>query len=425
MEPAPESLLAYAQVRALAGGTTAIQGWPMASRRPANPLVRSVDNDPMGPLRDPVVGLAADPRRRRPARARAAGLRAGPGRSSTTAPRASRARMAAREFDDLATARTACTPASIAVHGSALDAADFGRWRARCGAAGPGEARGHGGVVAVLEPLAVRHDHRRARRAGRAASASALGTDWGPSGTKNLLGELKVARLWSDAPGLGAGRPRPGPHGHGHTRRRARPGVAGRPSAGWCPGRWATSTVLTRRRADVWRTWWPPGTPTWRWWSWAAVPGSGRRALMRAAGDAGATCRCRCGHAPAGSRSCAPTTRPRLDVGRRAGAAGRGPAPTWPSHRPGPAGARRRPRRRRRRGRRPAGAGVGRPARHAAVGPPRHARRPRGRAGPPPAGRTVDIPPIEPLHHDRRWLASLAGRGFHGGVLDGLRGLFR
>jgi 5-methylthioadenosine/S-adenosylhomocysteine deaminase len=25
-----------------------------------------------------------------------------------------------------------------------------------------------------------------------------LGTDWGPSGTKNLLGELKVARIWAD-----------------------------------------------------------------------------------------------------------------------------------------------------------------------------------------------------------------------------------
>jgi 5-methylthioadenosine/S-adenosylhomocysteine deaminase len=45
--------------------------------------------------------------------------------------------------------------------------------------------------------------------------------------------------------------------------------------------------------------------------------------------------------------------------------------------------------------------------------------------GPPPAGRTVTIPPIEPLYHDRKWLASIAGRGFHGGALDDLRAFYR
>jgi hypothetical protein len=45
-------------------------------------------------------------------------------------------------------------------------------------------------------------------------------------------------------------------------------------------------------------------------------------------------------------------------------------------------------------------------------------------AGPPPPGQTVDIAPIEPLHHDARWLASLKGRGFHGGLLDGMRAYY-
>ena len=31
-----------------------------------------------------------------------------------------------------------------------------------------------------------------------------LGSDWGPSGTKNLLGELKVAALWNDEALAGA-----------------------------------------------------------------------------------------------------------------------------------------------------------------------------------------------------------------------------
>ena len=41
---APEALLVYVQVQALAGGTTAIQGWPSANRTPANQLVRNVDD---------------------------------------------------------------------------------------------------------------------------------------------------------------------------------------------------------------------------------------------------------------------------------------------------------------------------------------------------------------------------------------------
>jgi len=51
---APEALLTYVQVRALAGGTTSIQGWPSTSRPASNRLVRCVDADSIGPLADPV-----------------------------------------------------------------------------------------------------------------------------------------------------------------------------------------------------------------------------------------------------------------------------------------------------------------------------------------------------------------------------------
>ena len=50
---------------------------------------------------------------------------------------------------------------------------------------------------------------------------------------------------------------------------------------------------------------------------------------------------------------------------------------------------------------------------------------PQAAAGPPPKGQTVDIPPIEPVHHDPAWLATIHGRGFHGGALDGLAAFFR
>ena len=49
---------------------------------------------------------------------------------------------------------------------------------------------------------------------------------------------------------------------------------------------------------------------------------------------------------------------------------------------------------------------------------------PQASAGPPPAGQTVQVPPIEPLYHDRKWLTSIHGRGFHDGVLDGLRDFY-
>ncbi|MGH9268021.1 MAG: amidohydrolase family protein, partial [Acidimicrobiales bacterium] len=127
---APETLLAYAQVRALAGGTTAIQGWPALSRNPANKLVRSVDNDAVGPLTDPVLVStltlkAADLARR------AAQLRDGrilvyhcaEGQPGT---------RVARDFDDLATAGC-LQPGLVAIHCTALDRSHFDRWRAAAG----------------------------------------------------------------------------------------------------------------------------------------------------------------------------------------------------------------------------------------------------------------------------------------------------
>jgi 5-methylthioadenosine/S-adenosylhomocysteine deaminase len=43
----PEALLAYVQVRALVGGTTAIQGWPPANR-PHQTIVRDIDDEKAG-----------------------------------------------------------------------------------------------------------------------------------------------------------------------------------------------------------------------------------------------------------------------------------------------------------------------------------------------------------------------------------------
>ncbi len=49
---------------------------------------------------------------------------------------------------------------------------------------------------------------------------------------------------------------------------------------------------------------------------------------------------------------------------------------------------------------------------------------PQASAGPPPKGQTVQIPPIEPVHHNPAWLKTIPGRGFHSGALDGLSEAF-
>jgi hypothetical protein len=78
----------------------------------------------------------------------------------------------------------------IAIHCTALKGADFGRM---VGAAG-----------IVWSPLSnyLLYGRTTDIAAAKAAGASiALGADWSPSGSKNLLGELKIAKIVSDNAG--------------------------------------------------------------------------------------------------------------------------------------------------------------------------------------------------------------------------------
>jgi len=195
---APESVMAYVQVRALAGGTTTIQGWPGVSRRPANTLVRSVDDDQVGPLVDPVVVSAltqdVDALTKRAARL-------GSGRSFVYhCAEGQPHTIVEREFDHLATA--GCLQAGlIAVHCSALGATQFERWRA---SVVPVQHEPVGTVVWSPFSNLWLYGRTTAVQEARASQlAVSLGSDWGPSGTKNLLGEIKVARIWSDHEGWG------------------------------------------------------------------------------------------------------------------------------------------------------------------------------------------------------------------------------
>lgn len=415
MNAAPESLFAYAQVRSLAGGTTAIQGWPSASRPPSNRLVRSVDDDQMGPLRDPVSvslqKLTKDQLRKRAKEVLASGrsfvYHLGEGQPGS---------IAARDLGDLSGPGWSCLhPGFITIHANSLDASAFRLWQTKA-AAPAGTSAGtvvwsplsnlwlYGSTTAVPDVLAC-------------GISVALGTDWGPSGTKNLLGEIKVARLWSDSQGWGLSDNdlvRMITAAPGDALARAWQVPLGR----LVPGALGDLAVLSRRKNDVWRN-----VVAARDADIALVVVGGEARFgtnvhMTAAGATKTT------SVPIGSATRRVSlVRPddnsrawswrdiiaRLDAVRAAAA----------EHPPlGPAGARSRLTRRSAL----AGDPEGTPALAVRLDMPGG---PGMAAGPPPRGRTVNIAPIEPLHHSRSWLASLRGRGFHGGILDGLGSYYR
>lgn len=195
---APEALMVYVQVKALAGGTTAIQGWPTFNRTPANQLVRNVDDqafaDEFGGDDNMLTsaltldgeGLAS----------KAAGLAEGKGFIYHCA-EGQKGSKVVNEFDALGTAN-GLRERLIAIHCCAVGDAAFQKWKARAmlmNDESPGAVvwspfsnlwlYGKGQTTVV--PSALKH-----------GVTVCLGTDWGPSGTKNLLGELKAARLCAE-----------------------------------------------------------------------------------------------------------------------------------------------------------------------------------------------------------------------------------
>ena len=194
LKGAPEELLAYAQVRALAGGTTTIQGWPNANGTPANQLVRSVDDgvDPNS-IRTSVINLTSaelDDRR--------ALLDEGCSLVYHLA-EGQRGSKVAREFADAATAGC-LRHRLIAIHCCAVGDDEFKQWNVH---AELSDNASPGGVVWSPFSNLWLYDQTTDVLAARAHGVSVcIGSDWGPSGSKNLLGELKVAYTWVQHAGL-------------------------------------------------------------------------------------------------------------------------------------------------------------------------------------------------------------------------------
>jgi cytosine/adenosine deaminase-related metal-dependent hydrolase len=195
LKGAPEALMTFVQVRALAGGTTAIQGWPPANGSPANKLVRNIDDDhDTEAVRTSVINLDVSQ-----LRARAKLMQEGKASFIYHLSEGQLTSRAAGEFEDAAQA--GCLHHRlIGIHCTAVDEDGFKQWKQVAslnGGAGPG-----GIVWSPFSNLWLYGETSRVEAALRQGVGVAIGSDWGPSGSKNLLGELKVAKTWVEHAGL-------------------------------------------------------------------------------------------------------------------------------------------------------------------------------------------------------------------------------
>lgn len=182
----PEALLAYVQVRAMAGGATAVQGWPTANRG-YRTVMRNVDTEAAGSGRDDLIYTSVVTKTSEALATSVRRMIGGSGFIYHCAEGRQESRVL-RDYTDVARA-DGLLPTFIGIHCCAVDSANWAKW-------GQHDA---GGVVwsplsnIVLYAQTTLIDDVRSR-----GVRVCLGSDWGPSGTKNLLGEMKVARLAAD-----------------------------------------------------------------------------------------------------------------------------------------------------------------------------------------------------------------------------------
>lgn len=187
-QAAPEALLKYVEVKALIGGTTAIQGAPHVTRPVDGWLLRIIDTEKLPAGRDMVLcsalqknvlALKDDAKKLDGSRVLIYHVAEGvPGS------------VVYKEFLDLAS--TLCLkPGLIGVHATALGGSDFKSWQDAVKAIDPTER-----ATVVWSPFSnlwLYHRTTNVLEADARGLRIALGSDWSPSGTKHVLGELKVA----------------------------------------------------------------------------------------------------------------------------------------------------------------------------------------------------------------------------------------
>jgi 5-methylthioadenosine/S-adenosylhomocysteine deaminase len=187
----PEALLAYVQARAMAGGATAIQGWPTANRQHVQ-VVRDIDSEEAGTGNSNLIYTSALTKTPIDLAKIAQAIGHGAGFIYHCA-EGQLGSIVAREFTDVA--NSGCLHKTfIGIHCNAIGNSDWVRWSAT-------EA---GTVVwSPFSNLWLYGSTTDITAAHKQKVSVCLGSDWGPSGTRNILGELKVAKLASDKLGLG------------------------------------------------------------------------------------------------------------------------------------------------------------------------------------------------------------------------------
>ncbi|TCO32340.1 cytosine/adenosine deaminase-related metal-dependent hydrolase [Kribbella orskensis] len=183
---AGRALLRYVETRAIVGGTTSIQGNPRGAVPPDNDLIRNVDSEKLGTREDfiRVSTLVADSTEALASYVTA--VQQGRGFIAHTAEGTDpKLRKEFQLLDDVGVVKRQL----VAIHGGALTADDFANLQG-------------GGSSLVWSPFSnywlygATADVTTAKAKG---VRLCIGSDWGPSGTRNVLWELKVADLWNKA----------------------------------------------------------------------------------------------------------------------------------------------------------------------------------------------------------------------------------
>jgi 5-methylthioadenosine/S-adenosylhomocysteine deaminase len=190
-QAAAEALIKYVEVKALIGGTTALQGAPRTTRPVQSWLVRIVDNEDFGSGTDRVL-CAALQRSVEKLRTDSVKLRQDGCVLIYHMAEGVVDSIVHREFDEL-DAGGCLHPGLIGVHATALVPDDFSRWQTKVRAVNT-EQRGTI-VWSPFSNLWLYHTTTDVADAHSKGMRIALGSDWSPSGTKHVLGELKVADI--------------------------------------------------------------------------------------------------------------------------------------------------------------------------------------------------------------------------------------
>jgi len=179
--------LRYAEIRALVGGVTAIQGASGKTRSTEEALVRNVDLRIFGRHRARAMIDLPSPTSRDADRLKAIVAGIGGGEIDAfylhLAEGQAGDERSAKEFERLVDDYDALTPATVLIHGTALTRGQLGQVKAA-------------GAKLVWSPQSNLRLYEQTTLAGEAIALGipvGLGADWLPSGSTSLLAELKVA----------------------------------------------------------------------------------------------------------------------------------------------------------------------------------------------------------------------------------------